>query len=273
MLIARKEKKTHWYTAEGQPFHEILKKDGTGMRAVNIRDAEKLGLYRSVTNVLSVLGKEGLVNWRIEQAIVAALTLPRLPAENEHDFAKRALLDSEVQVIAAADSGVRLHDLASRFLLKGEQPEDPLEARLLAPFMAWCAANVKRCIYSEKVVTNPALLYAGTLDAFVELTEERGYAILDLKTQVMDKDKAGAPKPTFYPEWPIQLAAYKECEALQFWTPSNHRLISIVIGREEVGFASKEWPPDSRHFAAFRAACEVWAYLKNYNPAIPAVAA
>lgn len=272
MLIPRREKSAHWYTPGGEPIYEVPLLDGSGMRPTRITDAMKMGLFRSVTGVLSILGKEGLVNWRIEQGILSALTLPRRFEENEHDFAKRALADSEEQGRDAADKGTLIHDLAAEFLTKGKIPEDPKLAAILAPFMAWCASNVKRCIYSEKVVVNPVYCYAGKLDAFVELTRDAGYAIIDIKTQDMGRDTKGNLKPDFYPEWPMQLAAYKECEALQFWTPSNHKLISLVLNREEPGFAEKEWPASAAHFEAFAYCCGIWSYLKKCTPGLKAAA-
>lgn len=267
MLIARKERSTHWYLADGTPYYEVPKKDGSGMRPVRITDAAKVGAFRSVTNVLSVLGKPGLVNWQVEQGILAALTLPRRPDENEHDFAKRALADSEAQASQAASIGTQIHDHAAAFLTMGAlHPMINSDmAQLLAPFMAWASENVKRTIYSEKVVVNPFLHYAGRLDAFIEL-KSGGYAIVDLKTQDVKKDAKGFPKCEFYDEWPIQLSAYANCEALQFWTPANHHLISVVIGRNEPFISAKEWPQDAGHFEAFSHACGLWSYIKGVTP-------
>lgn len=265
MLIARREKSTHWYDRDGKPVHVVPRADGQGTRPTRITDAMKLGLFRSVTNVVSILAKPGLVNWQIEQGIVSALTLPRRDGENEHDFAKRVLADSEAQSLDAADSGVRIHDLVSEHLMDGTMAQDPKERALMQGFYDWVKVNVARTIFSEKVVLNRAHCYAGQLDAFV-LLMNGSYAILDIKSQVMGLDKDGAPKPTFYPEWPLQLAAYKECEELQFWTPANHKLFSVVIGRETPGFAVKEWPPEASHFQAFACLCYIWSYFKKCTP-------
>lgn len=265
MLIARKERSTHWYDPAGTPCHEVPKADGQGMRPTTIRDAAKLGLFPSVTNILSVLGKPGLVNWQIEQGILAAITLPRKIGETDHDFAHRALADSQEQVVDAAKDGSRLHDLASEFLTRGAIPTDGQEASILAPFMAWAASNVAKCIYSEMVMVNPVAGYAGRIDAFVEL-KAGGYAVVDLKTQDAKKDAKGNSKLEVYDEWPLQLAAYAACEALQFWQPSNHKLISVVLDRNQPAILIKEWQPDARHLDTFLHACQVWAYIRKWNP-------
>src|SRR5436190_23373532 len=46
--------------------------------ASTLRDARKLGLLPSVTNILGVITKPELTAWLQEQAVLAALTLPRL---------------------------------------------------------------------------------------------------------------------------------------------------------------------------------------------------
>jgi hypothetical protein len=265
MLIARKERATHWYMPDGTPFYDVPRADGKGLRPARITDATKVGALRSVTNVLSVLGKPGLVNWQVEQGILAALTLPRRPDETDHDFAHRALADSEAQVSDAASAGTAIHDLAAEYLVNAKAPELPKQVNLLLPFMRWADANVARTIYSEKVVANPAYYYAGRLDAFVEL-KEGGYAIIDLKTQEITETKNGVPQGKFYDEWPMQLAAYAQCEALQFWTPANHRLFSLVIGRNMPFCGPKEWPRDAGHFRAFAHACGLWSYIKGCTP-------
>jgi hypothetical protein len=58
------------------------------MRPTTLRDARKLGLLPSVTNVLGVINKPELVEWKMTQAVLAALTLPRRDGEDLGVFAK-----------------------------------------------------------------------------------------------------------------------------------------------------------------------------------------
>ena len=51
------------------------------------------------------LAKPGLDEWKIEQGIMAALTLPRLPDESLDSFAHRVVVDMGEQVEKAADFG------------------------------------------------------------------------------------------------------------------------------------------------------------------------
>ena len=61
------------------------------LRPTTLRDARKLGLLPSVTNVLGVINKPELVEWKMTQAVLAALTLPRKEGEVLDVFAKRVV--------------------------------------------------------------------------------------------------------------------------------------------------------------------------------------
>jgi hypothetical protein len=93
----------------GEPYHQIAKKDGTGTRPVTLADARKVLALPSVTNVLAVLAKPGLDAWKIEQGIMAALTLPRVADEPLDMFARRVVTDMGEQVERAADFGTSIH--------------------------------------------------------------------------------------------------------------------------------------------------------------------
>lgn len=288
MLIKRGQESAHWYLPSGKAFYEVPKKDGTGMRNATIRDAIKAGAYRSVTNVLSVLGKPGLVKWQIEQAILAALTLPRLPGEEEHRYAERIIQDSESQARVAAERGTLLHDAASNFLTQGVLPADENVARFIRPFVDWCNTNVVSCIASEIVVVNHDHFYAGKLDIACRMRSGKN-AIIDIKTQEVKlnetKKNLGQPDPAFYDEWAMQLAAYSGCDLLtadeDFPADSTDwQLISLVVDRTgmgpfdplrdfRVGCYPKIWENRAIALDAFHAACRVWGYSKGSVPGNP----
>lgn len=84
----------HWYKRDGEPLHSVLSGRGEP-RPTTLRDARKLGLLPSVTNILGVINKPELVEWKMTQAVLAALTLPRLEGEGEDAFARR-VVDDEI---------------------------------------------------------------------------------------------------------------------------------------------------------------------------------
>ena len=82
-IIARSsEALTHWYGKDGSPRYTVTAKDGSD-RPTTLRDARKLSLVPSVTTILKVAAKPGLEMWKLEQMLLAALTLPQRPDEDE----------------------------------------------------------------------------------------------------------------------------------------------------------------------------------------------
>ena len=100
---------TGW-SADALPFPSLKGEP----RPTTLRDARKLGLLPSVTNILGVIAKPELTAWLQEQAVMAALTLPRMAGESEDAFAKRVVADSQTTRDGAADFGTAFHDGAER---------------------------------------------------------------------------------------------------------------------------------------------------------------
>lgn len=277
MLITRKPRSAHWYLPDGTPYYEVPNASKPGlMRPTTIRDAFKAGAYRSVTSVLDIVAKPGLVDWKIEQAILSALTLPRIDGEPVSDFAMRALEDSEEQSAQAREMGTKLHDCAEKFMTTGDLPADPELARLFMPFIDWAGQNIKRVIHAEKVVVNHWHQYAGRLDLAVELVDGR-LAVIDIKSQDVKLDKKGQPKAEFYDEWPLQLAAYAACQMEDTdgrpIPGDNWSLISLVIDRTRPGVYPKDWKlpenllaANADFFEVFMGLCDSWSYFKGGTP-------
>ena len=98
----------HWYTIDGKPMYTIVGKNGK-IRNTNLKDARKLNLVPSVTTILDVAAKPGLVNWQVNQGIQAALTLPRKIDETDEEFLHRVRQDSKEQAEKAAEEGTKIH--------------------------------------------------------------------------------------------------------------------------------------------------------------------
>src|SRR5262250_1044469 len=136
MILIERQPPSHWYLQDGRPFHEIAKKDGSGNRPVTLADARKVLAFPSVTNVLGVLAKPGLDAWKIEQGIMAALTLPRREDEALDSFAHRVVTDMSAQVENAAEFGTAIHHACEVYALNKQMPEDP---KLYAHLEGWKA--------------------------------------------------------------------------------------------------------------------------------------
>src|SRR6516225_2089653 len=119
----------HWYRRDGEPLHSVLSTKSEP-RPTTLRDARKFGLLPSVTNVLGVINKPELVEWKMTQAVLAALTLPRVDGEELGVFARRVVEDAQSQVKGAAEFGSAFHAGA-------ELVAKSLEVDQTGPYAAW----------------------------------------------------------------------------------------------------------------------------------------
>jgi hypothetical protein len=253
----------HWYTRNGSPLYTVPKKDGTGERNTTLADARKLDLVPSVTGIISIIAKPGLEAWKTEQALLSALTLPRIDGEADQDFAKRAIADSKEYTSDAADLGSEVHQYIEDYL-RGNDPR-------LVPGVEASCASVKDWI--EQNIEKPGNLetpfasrlgYGGRIDWFGTMKDGK-WAVIDWKTQNVKTAKG----PTFYETYDLQLAAY--ANAIDEMNGAMgvgwiDRRISVVISSNPAfpGCWSHEWAaPTFKHFLS---ALDLWIWQNNYDP-------
>lgn len=99
---------THWYDRDGAPRYEVLDAKGQP-RAATLRDARKFGWYPGVTSIIKCASAPGLERWKLEQTMLAALTLPRGEGENDESFCSRVMADSGEQARKARERGTEIH--------------------------------------------------------------------------------------------------------------------------------------------------------------------
>ena len=234
MLIVPRESASHWYFPDGTPLHEVPRADGKGSRPTSLRDARKLGLFPSVTNVLSILAKPGLDAWKQEQAILAALTLPRTEGEPLDDFARRVVTDMHSEVGRAADLGSAVHAAIEGYAQGRWLPEDKEVARLFEPARQWFDAEVTQVHSVEIAAAHLEWGYAGRVDLVATLKSTGRPTVIDFKTQKIRRDKDGSFKPILHDTWPLQLEAYRRRSppATRDWqTPPSPRWSSVPPNR------------------------------------------
>src|SRR5512143_2307474 len=173
----------HWYQPDGEPLHSVPSAKGE-LRPTTLRDARKLGLLPSVTNVLGVINKPELVEWKMTQAVLAALTLPRKEGEDLGVFAKRVVEDAQSQVKGAAEFGSAFHAGAEQVAKSLEVDPAGAYAAWLNLHRDWFQANCVRPVWTERVLVNDELGYAGTADLLIE-HQAHGLTLVDYKTQGM----------------------------------------------------------------------------------------
>jgi len=271
MILIQRESASHWYLPDGTPYHDVPRADGNGTRSVTLRDARKVNALPSVTNILNVLSKPGLDAWKQEQAIMAALTLPKRDDESLDAFARRVVTDMSEQVRSAADLGSAVHAAIEVYLQTGEQPENPDILRLFEPVKLWIDEHIERIGLVETVAVHSEFGYAGRIDLVAKLKSTGTWAVIDFKTQKMKPDKKGVFQAAFYETWPLQLMAY--FRALNHAGECSRRLediASVVINSvEPTPVQVKIWPRDEHEpfWQAFHCARELWCFTKGYRPA------
>src|SRR3990167_10315863 len=105
----------HWYTQSGEPMYTIIGKNGNE-RATTLRDARAFNLLPSVTSILSMLPKPALINWKMKNVLMSALTLPRLPDEADDAYIARIMADADEQARIARGKGTAIHGAIERFI-------------------------------------------------------------------------------------------------------------------------------------------------------------
>ena len=267
----------HWYQRDGTPLHTVLSAKGSlqtaTMRPTTLRDARKLGLLPSVTNILGVIAKPELTAWLQEQAVMAALTLPRRPGETEDAFARRVVEDSQTTRDGAADFGTAFHAGAERVANTLEVDSNNPAADWLRWYRIWFQTNAQAVHWTEKVLVNLALGYAGTADLLIDHVVH-GPVLVDLKT-MKSPSRTGKCAPALkpYKSWCYQLAAYRN--ALPFFpsfgvtTGRPMKCMNLIVNSNEPSAPIEHvWTDEEMELgeAAFCAAHRLWTIEKGYTP-------
>lgn len=248
---------SHWYGVNGVPMHTVPSARGEP-RPTTLRDARKLGLLPSVTNILGVIAKPALTGWLQEQAVLAALTLPRQEGESTDAFAKRVVEDSMTSRDGAADFGTRFHH-GAQLIANGGTP-DPMcpEIPWLLHYRHWFETNVAHVIWAEKTLVHAGEGYAGTADLLIE-HKTCGLVLVDIKTQGINPRRG----LNIHSTWGYQLAAYR----LALGQPM-HCLNLVVNSKNPEAPTEHPWSENEMKEgeAAFQAARRLWIIEKQYNP-------
>ena len=238
---------SRWYSKSGDTIESVPSKAGTP-RKPTIRDARKEGWLPSVTTILSCAAKPALDHWKQKNAIIAALTTPRIEGEGEDAFAERVLsVDAQSVSDAAKEHGKRVH-AAIEQALKGEQYDDAL-APWVMPVLDACTKYGK-IRYNEKSIVGEG--YAGKTDAVFEL--DGNLTVVDFKTC------STIPKAQ-YDEHLMQLGAY--ANALKARQTAN---IYILTAEPKIAVFENsfdEW--DKAFHKGFIPLLNYWQYINNYN--------
>jgi hypothetical protein len=251
----------HWYTADGQPMHEVPNAKGDGTRNATLRDARKLNLYPSVTTILRVIDKPALMTWKMQQAVLSAIRNPRTANESEDYWMKRVLAGADEETSQAADLGSRIHDALEA--ATAQQPWDESLREYVNPVLAWYEENGVFIGKREIVVVDQEDGFAGRVDVLFK--KDGVYGVADYKTRKTTPGKPVTP----YDGQSLQLAAYAKAFYGVKRLPKV-RAVNIYISTTEPGRVEiYEHENIAEEYEAFKAVAHIWRHTNKYDPRTP----
>jgi len=252
-LIAKQphsSESTHWYTRDGHPMYTVpSKKDGTP-RNTTLRDARERNLVPSVTTILNIAAKPGLNVWLQEQAILAALTLPRGTEETESAWLKRVVQDSKAQARDAADLGTEIHAAVQGFYEGQKASAFPIHVQT-------CTKAIESHYGAKKWIAERAFAHEMGFGGKVDMHTDG--IVIDIKT----KDFDDPAKVAGYDEHLMQLAAYRVGLGMP-----EARCANVFVSRTNADLAVvKEWAEEdlARGWLMFTALLSFWQYKNQYE--------
>jgi hypothetical protein len=258
-IIARSAENTHWYRQDGGPQYTVPAKDGSD-RPTTLRDARKMDLVPSVTTILKIAAKPGLEQWKLEQMLLAAMTLPQLPDEPEKAYIARIVADSKETGKQAAELGTRIHESIESWF-DGQKNVQHKEIALAFeetifnhfkthPFQKWL---------TERSFASP-MGFGGKVDLYCEPDEHAPTGIvLDAKT----KDFGPDDKLDAYDEHLLQLAAYRHGLGIP-----HARCANVFVSRSHNGLVKVvEWSEEDlvRGWEMFQCLVRYWKLKNNFG--------
>jgi len=185
----------HWYLPDGSPAYRIVGKNGKE-RNSTVKDAREHGLLPSVTTIIGCASKPALDVWKQQQAILSALTLPRLKGESEEDWLSRVVADSKETAKQAAERGTQIHGVIEAFYEGIYIPELP-------PYVRAVESAINEHFGSQLWISEKSFAYGG-FGGKCDLVAKSGF-VVDFKTTEKDLDKLD-----YFFDHQMQLSAYRQ---------------------------------------------------------------
>ena len=243
----------HWYTSEGEQVVEVEGARGQPVKP-DVRHARKLDLAPGVTTIIRAAAAPGLERWKRQQAVLAALTLPRTGDEDDSTLLRQIEADADAHAKDARDKGTAFHAAYQAHVegrYDGRDGWGPWVSVTEAELVAWGVENGA----AELGVAHP-LGYGTKADLI------GGGWLVDFK----GKDELTPDSTKLRDEHHMQLAATRE--AL--------RECGHEIDRCAIGFFSRTSPDFTlvpadegdlvRGCAMFAALLSFWQVKNRHNP-------
>jgi len=241
---------SHWYAQDGSCVYQIRAKAGH-MRDVDLRDARKLGLVPGFSGIARMEYKPQLERWKIDQAYLAALTLPSVPGETLEQFKERAYQDAQAQAEKARNRGTHLHAV-----LQGHFEGQPIaaeDAPYVVPVLDWLDTRFPNARWLPEQSFAHPVGYGGKCDL------RSAQAVLDYKFKDFSADTLD--KVRGYDEHEMQLHAYEHGFDMHDAIKINLFISSTVPGL----IVPVEWKSNPASLEAFLCLLRLWQIRKHYD--------
>lgn len=250
-MIVRASESQHWYTRTGDPAYTVKNKEGH-QRPTTLRDARKLGLVPSVTTIIKCAASPGLEAWKLQQMMLAALTLPRAPEETEESFISRIQADSKEQAKMAAERGSEVHAALESFF------ETRHVTTKFSPAVLGTESEIVK-VFGDLTWSAEKSFALNGFGGKVDLHSKDGQGVvIDFKTKEFTSETLD--KAQGFDEHAMQLAAYRVGLEIP-----QARCANVFVSVTEPGLVVvKEWDQEDldRGWKMFSSLLEFW-YAKS----------
>lgn len=250
-MIVRASESQHWYTRTGDPAYTVKNKEGH-QRPTTLRDARKLGLVPSVTTIIKCAASPGLEAWKLQQMMLAALTLPRAPEETEESFISRIQADSKEQAKMAAERGSEVHAALESFF------ETRHVTTKFSPAVLGTESEIVK-VFGDLTWSAEKSFALNGFGGKVDLHSKDGQGVvIDFKTKEFTSETLD--KAQGFDEHAMQLSAYRVGLEIP-----QARCANVFVSVTEPGLVVvKEWDQEDldRGWKMFSSLLEFW-YAKS----------
>lgn len=249
----------HWYSPKGEPAYTVIGKNGKE-RNTTLRDARELNLLPSVTTIMRVAAAPGLEKWKMQNLLLASLTLPKLEGEDLDTYADRVIKDAQEQSKAAMDLGTSIHGSLEKAYLGQDFPYEHI------PHVDATMKAIAEHFGPQKWIAEAS--FASPLGFGGKTDLHAPNIVIDFKTSAFDD----ADKKTGYDEHRMQLAAY--AEGLRF--DKTYRGANVFISTTVPGLVKIiEWKLEELQegWDMFQCLLKFWQTKNNYFPQLVKLAA
>ncbi len=243
----------HWYDpVTGEPRYTYINNKGKEKKTT-LREAKRYGWMPSVTEVIKILPKWGLIEWQKKQVLMSALTLSRKDSEPDEAYITRIMADANEQARQAREKGIAIHGAIECHFL-GQMIETeyvPYVAAVISCLQERFGSDFRQHCEPEKSFACPEG-FGGKVD----LHSRSLNFVLDFKTKEFTEET----KKLAWDEHAIQLNAYRRGLGMP-----DAMMLNCFVSTSVPGLVRLvEQDGDNEYYwNVFLKALELWKILKR----------